>query len=232
MQKQKFDEIVSYFNKKVSEMEIETKYKMELLGMVAALGCAHEKETHDKRTETHACDLISRRAAIDVVAKWFRQIDLNPDICIDSIISLPSAQPNACENTCEIERKSNDMISREDALSCFRDWIDSHGDVHTADEMPEYQRIEQLQSAQPDLSEYSDNLWRNAYERGKRDARSERKPGKWKKMTAEGMLGAWWYECSVCGVRPLRMRWTNMDELSNYCPNCGARMVKEGEEHD
>ena len=55
----------------------------------------------------------------------------------------------------------------------------------------------------------------------------ERKPGKWKKMTAEGMLGAWWYECSVCGVRPLRMRWTNMDELSNYCPNCGARM--EGE---
>lgn len=56
MQKQKFDEIVSYFNKKVSEMEIETKYKMELLGMVTALGYAHEKETHDKRTETHACD--------------------------------------------------------------------------------------------------------------------------------------------------------------------------------
>lgn len=33
--------------------------------------------------------------------------------------------------------------------------------------------IEQLPSAQPDLSEYSDKLWRNAYERGKRDAQSE-----------------------------------------------------------
>jgi len=51
MQKQKFDEIVSYCNKKVSEMEIETKYKMELLGMVTALGYAHEKETHEERPE-------------------------------------------------------------------------------------------------------------------------------------------------------------------------------------
>ena len=45
----------------------------------------------------------------------------------------------------------NDLISRADALSCFHDWIDSHGDVHTADEMPEYQRIEQLPSAQPEI---------------------------------------------------------------------------------
>ena len=30
-----------------------------------------------------------------------------------------------------------------------------------------------LPSAQPDLSEYSDKLWRNAYERGKRDALEE-----------------------------------------------------------
>ena len=61
MQKQKFDEIVSYFNKKVSEMEIETKYKMELLGMVTALEHAHEKE----RTETHGVclDVIDRQAA-------------------------------------------------------------------------------------------------------------------------------------------------------------------------
>jgi len=44
----------------------------------------------------------------------------------------------------------NDLIHRADALSCFHDWIDSHGDVHTADEMPEYQRIEQLPPVQPD----------------------------------------------------------------------------------
>lgn len=33
--------------------------------------------------------------------------------------------------------------------------------------------LDELPSAQPDLSEYSDKLWRNAYERGKRDAKSE-----------------------------------------------------------
>lgn len=44
MQKRKFDELISYFNRKVAEMSIDTKYKMELLGMVTALGLAHEKE--------------------------------------------------------------------------------------------------------------------------------------------------------------------------------------------
>ena len=38
-------------------------------------------------------DLISRQAAIDVVEKWFGKIGINPDICIDGLISLPSAQP-------------------------------------------------------------------------------------------------------------------------------------------
>jgi transcriptional regulator with XRE-family HTH domain len=38
-------------------------------------------------------DLISRQAAINVVEKWFGKIGLNPDICIDGLISLPSAQP-------------------------------------------------------------------------------------------------------------------------------------------
>lgn len=47
----------------------------------------------------------------------------------------------------------SDLISRADALSCFHDWIDRRGDVHTADEMPEYQRIEQLPTAQPEQPE-------------------------------------------------------------------------------
>ena len=33
--------------------------------------------------------------------------------------ALPSAQPNACKNTCEIERKSNDMISRQAAIDAL-----------------------------------------------------------------------------------------------------------------
>ena len=44
MQTRKFDELISYFNRKVSSMDIDQKYKMELLGMITAIGLAHEKE--------------------------------------------------------------------------------------------------------------------------------------------------------------------------------------------
>ena len=44
-------------------------------------------------------DLIDRQAAIDVVEKWFGKIGLNPDICIDGLISLPSAQPEPLSDT-------------------------------------------------------------------------------------------------------------------------------------
>jgi hypothetical protein len=79
--------------------------------------------------------------------------------------------------------KKGDLISRQDALSCFHDWIDKHGDVHTADEMPEYQRIEQLPSAQP-----------------------ERKRGKWIDYTEDGFV-----ECPYC--RSATNCESNKDEL-------------------
>lgn len=50
MSERKFDELISYFNRKVSEMDIDRHYKMELLGMVSALGYAHEKECEDRKT--------------------------------------------------------------------------------------------------------------------------------------------------------------------------------------
>lgn len=39
-----FYETMSYFNRNVSKMDIEHKYKVELLGLIIALGHAHEKE--------------------------------------------------------------------------------------------------------------------------------------------------------------------------------------------
>ena len=45
----------------------------------------------------------------------------------------------------------SDLIDRQEVLSCFHDWIDKYGDVHTADEMPEYKAIEALPSAQPEI---------------------------------------------------------------------------------
>lgn len=40
-----------------------------------------------------------------------------------------------------------EYISKEAALACFSDWIDRYGHEHTADEMVEYQKIEELPAA-------------------------------------------------------------------------------------
>lgn len=40
-----------------------------------------------------------------------------------------------------------EYISKEAALACFSDWIDRYGHEHSADEMTEYQRIEDLPAA-------------------------------------------------------------------------------------
>ena len=40
-----------------------------------------------------------------------------------------------------------EYISKEAALACFSDWIDRYGHEHTADEMVEYQKIENLPAA-------------------------------------------------------------------------------------
>ena len=44
MQKRKIDELISHFNRKVADMDIDREYKMELLGMITAIGIVCEKE--------------------------------------------------------------------------------------------------------------------------------------------------------------------------------------------
>lgn len=43
MTERSFDEMIAYFNRRVADMDINQGYKMELLGMVTALGLKHEK---------------------------------------------------------------------------------------------------------------------------------------------------------------------------------------------
>ena len=46
----------------------------------------------------------------------------------------------------------SDLIDRDAALNCFHSWADKYGDVHTPDEMPEYQALEELPSIeQPEI---------------------------------------------------------------------------------
>lgn len=67
-------------------------------------------------------DCISRQAAIDVVRKWFDKIQLNGDICLDGIISLPPVTPKT--EPCE------DYIKRADVLKYAQLIRDDEGIVH------------------------------------------------------------------------------------------------------
>ena len=44
MKKRDFGEMVAYYNRKVSEMDIPQKYKMELLGMITAIEMEHDSQ--------------------------------------------------------------------------------------------------------------------------------------------------------------------------------------------
>ena len=44
-----------------------------------------------------------------------------------------------------------DLIDRQQALGCFRDWMDQYGHEHTADEDAVYQRIAGLHAVQPEI---------------------------------------------------------------------------------
>ena len=78
-----------------------------------------QPETHDKRTETHACDLISRQAAI----RWVKT-ECNPygkptlefesgKKVIEHLEQMPSAQPSPCEFC-----KHNDVAADGICLMC------------------------------------------------------------------------------------------------------------------
>ena len=53
-------------------------------------------------------DLISRQAAINVVERWFGKIGLYPKVCIDELISLPSAQPEHGDTTDFWEKRARE----------------------------------------------------------------------------------------------------------------------------
>lgn len=85
MQKRKFDELISHFNRKVADMSIDQKYKMELLGMISAIGFAHEKELGTNLAEV-GTDCISRQAAIEALERAKQNIRHNIERAIGDAI--------------------------------------------------------------------------------------------------------------------------------------------------
>ena len=76
MEERSFDGMIAYFNRRVSEMDIAQDYKMELFGMVTALGYKHEKTAQPKRKkgkwiQTNAKD-CERRTSLAYLYKCNR----------------------------------------------------------------------------------------------------------------------------------------------------------------
>ena len=117
-------------------------------------------------------DVIYRQAAIDAVAEGLKHTFVeNQDIAEKLIGKLPSAQSEQ-SNALEFWRKRADYYSD----LCMR-LIAEMGkgvkieSVKISENGIEF--IKEQPSVQPDLSSYSDKLWRAAYERGKKEAQDE-----------------------------------------------------------
>lgn len=100
-----------------------------------------------------------------------------------------------------------EYISKEAALACFSDWIDRYGHEHSADEMTEYQRIEDLPVA--DVRPMVRAHW------------------EWDENGIDWGLGVW--KCSHCHCKAETWWATKKSSPlhcagSHFCGNCGADM--------
>lgn len=138
----------------VDEHESAEGWLAMLINSLEILPPVQPEERTIKRTETHACDLISRQAAINGLDKLRpRMIDTyerNGDCFLkvracdvnDMLQSLPSAQPEPCE----------DAISRQAAIDIFDDYNVSVENGELEAYGRDRKRLCELPSAQPDRS--------------------------------------------------------------------------------
>ena len=78
----------------------------------------------------------------------------------------------------------------------------------------------QLSAKDTTLDDVS-TAYENGYKQGKFEA--TQKTGKWIHDGKDFPHGNDWIHCSVCGKRGINVP----ADLTNYCPNCGARMEEE-----
>ena len=125
-----------------------------------------------------------------------------------------------CDKCDKEDEPVDDLISRQAAIDAMTEYYWSimgdeppKLDEKTALYVDLKQAVKRLPTA--DLSEYSDKLWKTAYERGKAEAHP--KKGEWVAFANEG--GELDLRCSVCGEEQ-----GFFFGYFNYCPNCGAKM--------
>jgi len=181
-------------------------------------------------------DTISRQAAIDAVYTHFGfDIEEEYGSAVQEVINgLPPAQPETHDKRTETHSVCLNAIDRQaaiDALSYCQTYLfDSRDDDKKISlEDAEY-AIEQLQPAQPTYTDAEiqkmqdieqaqiEKAHQLGYEEGKKDAQP--KTGKWE-IYVISMFDGEGCRCSECGFEGVPY-W-------DFCPNCGCRMLKEGD---
>jgi len=113
-----------------------------------------------------------------------------------------------------------DLIRRSDAIAILKDLQSKHLQFCLVPFRIAIEKVQAIPSADTDISEYSDKLWKNAYERGKAD----RPQGEWIRTGRTNIYGGIEVQCSNCGdrvmVQHLEDEW--------YCRHCGADMGMKG----
>ena len=127
---------------------------------------------------------------------------------------------------------SSNCISRQDAINKFERWLKvegyNRGELNVLKAVLYELRF--MPPASPDLSNFSDKLWKIAYERGKAEGR---KKGKWKEHDYdEDKYDVIKCPCCMHMFTVDSFHWTDIGFVKDdfkFCPNCGADM-REGEE--
>lgn len=163
-------------------------------------------------------DAISRQAAIDAVnAVLFPRINAAKD-AERALRNLQPAQPETHEE--RTETHACDCISRQAAIDAHYEYCNKHPDAGFP--VWSLKILEDLPPSQPDLSGYSDKLWKKAYERGKAEALAQLEEAYISGETeAEARFHAQqrWIPCSERlpeDIRPVIVTWKNTDPASYY----------------
>ena len=114
-------------------------------------------------------DLIERQVAENAICNACGKIDCDQmDTC--EKLKLPPAQPEKRTEE-HTETHACDLISRQAAIDAHYEYCNKHPDAGFP--VWSLKILEDLPPAQPDMSGYSDKLWKKAYERGKAEAQDE-----------------------------------------------------------
>ena len=136
-----------------------------------------QPETHEERTETHACDCISREAAIDAVSRGCQEFRGIFAECEKNLNALPSAQPT--QPNASNALKTLDCIDRQAAIELKPEFLNPNVNRETEEQTAidrAYARgwnscnthwideISELPSAQPDAPDTNggDIIYRQA----------------------------------------------------------------------